>query len=156
MTVWSATGTGEYFHRTPCVCSGTNGRVLVTQFPAIPLDVYQLCLTRTARFLTVLQISISLFFGKFFLILPHLSTPRTEPLIRPPPSDIAVFALVIIQAHLIRSRYQGIGGPNVLDRVSKDAGIYFGVIATSHFVIVIMFAAARVRFLTQPHELNMF
>jgi hypothetical protein len=34
---------------------------------------------------------------------------------------------------------------DILDTVSRDAEIYFGVIASSHLVVVIMFAAARVR-----------
>ena len=41
---------------------------------------------------------------------------------------------------------------NILSRVSRDAEIYFGVIATSHFVIVVMFAVARVGFLSPVFE----
>jgi hypothetical protein len=37
-------------------------------------------------------------------------------------------------------------GPGILDRVTLDATIYFGVMATSHFIVVIMFAVTRVGF----------
>lgn len=36
------------------------------------------------------------------------------------------------------------GGPGILSRISRDTEIYFGVIATSHFVVVIMLVVARV------------
>ena len=38
-------------------------------------------------------------------------------------------------------------GPDILSRLGRDAEIYFGVIASSHFMIVVMFAVARVGFL---------
>jgi len=100
MTIWSATGP-------------------ITQFPPIPLDGYRMCLTRTSRALTVLQMSISLSF------------------------DVAVFALIVIQTRLIRSRYRGMNRPDILSRLSRDTEIYFAVIATSHFMITIMFGVAR-------------
>lgn len=34
-------------------------------------------------------------------------------------------------------------GPDILGRITRDAEIYFGVIAVSHFVVVIMLAAVR-------------
>jgi hypothetical protein len=52
--------------------------------------------------------------------------------------------LVIGQAQLIKSKHRGMGGPSILDTVSRDAGIYFAVVASSHLVIVVMFFAARV------------
>ncbi|KAF9792646.1 hypothetical protein BJ322DRAFT_63556 [Thelephora terrestris] len=91
----------------------------ITQFPPIPLDAYRSCLTRTSRALTVLQMSVSLSF------------------------DIVVFVLVVVQTRLIKSRYRGMGRPNLLNTFSRDAEIYFGVITTSHFLIVVVFAAAR-------------
>jgi len=94
----------------------------ITQFPSIPLDAYRMCLIRNSRTLTVLQ----------------MSTPL--------PFDVAVFALIIVQMRIIRSRYQGMSGPDILSRLSRDSEIYFGAIATSHFVIVVMFAVARVVF----------
>ena len=38
------------------------------------------------------------------------------------------------------------GRPDLLNRFSRDTELYFGVISTSHFVIVVIFAAARVGF----------
>lgn len=62
------------------------------------------------------------------------------------PSDIAVFVLVLVQVHLIKSRYRGMGGPKILDTISRDAEIYFAVITTSHILSVIMHFAVMVRF----------
>lgn len=45
-------------------------------------------------------------------------------------------------------------GPGILDRVTLDAKIYFGVMATSHFVVVIMFAVARVGLFVPLFEFN--
>jgi hypothetical protein len=44
--------------------------------------------------------------------------------------------------------------PNILDTVSRDAKIYFAVIATSHLLIVIMFGVARVGFSAPVLEFN--
>ena len=52
---------------------------------------------------------------------------------------------MFVQTQLVRSRHRGVDVLEILDTVSRDAEIYFGVIASSHLVVVIMFAAARVR-----------
>lgn len=36
--------------------------------------------------------------------------------------------------------------PSILDTISRDAEVYFGIITTTHLSIVVMYAAARVRF----------
>ena len=64
MIIWSSTGPSQYFHSIARMSSSTKGNIPVTQLPQIPLDGYRMCLTRTARSLTVLQMSISLSFGK--------------------------------------------------------------------------------------------
>ena len=124
--------------------SRTKRNIPVTEFPDIPLDAYRMCLTRTARSLTVLQMSVSLSFGKHFVTIPHPPFPPIG-LVNCSP-DVVVFVLVIVQTHIIRGRYQGMGRPDLLDRFSRDTELYFGVISTSHFVIVVIFAAARVGF----------
>jgi len=45
-------------------------------------------------------------------------------------------------------------GSRILDTVTRDAEIYFVVISTSHFLIVVMFIAARVRFSEPVFELD--
>lgn len=35
--------------------------------------------------------------------------------------------------------------PNILDTVNRDAKIYFAVITTAHFMIVVMYSSVRVR-----------
>lgn len=54
----------------------------------------------------------------------------------------------------MKSRYQGMTGPDIISNLSRDTELYFGVIATSHFVIVIMFGVARVGFLASVFEFN--
>ena len=106
----------------------------------IPLDAYHLCLTGTGRFWIIAQISLSFAFGKYFVIF--LNSPVFE--LNHIPLDIAVFVLVIVQTRLIRLTHPGV--PSILDTVSRDAGIYFAVISSSHFVVVVMYALARVGF----------
>ena len=69
---------------------------------------------------------------------------------------MAILILVVLHARLITSKYQGVSGPDIVSTLSKDTMVYFGMIATSHLVIVIMFAAARVRFLVLLFELHAF
>ena len=59
--------------------------------------------------------------------------------------DIAVFVLVTVQTQLVKSLHCGVGVPSILDTISRDAGIYFAVIASSHFLVVVLYSAARVR-----------
>ena len=35
--------------------------------------------------------------------------------------------------------------PSILNTISRDAGIYFGVIASSHFMVVVLHSMGRVR-----------
>jgi len=44
--------------------------------------------------------------------------------------------------------------PNLLDTVTRDAEIYFAMLSTSHLVIVVTFAAARVGFFILVFEFN--
>jgi hypothetical protein len=111
-----------------------------------------MCLTRIKDAYTIVQMTIALSFGKHSVTIPHPTILELS--YSYVPLDVAVFALVIIQTRLIRSRFRGMGGANVLDRVSKDSKMYFGVIATSHFVIVAMFILARVGFLALALEFN--
>lgn len=45
-------------------------------------------------------------------------------------------------------------GPDILSRLSRDTEIYFGVIATSHFVVAVMYAVVRVVFLLPVFEFH--
>ena len=55
---------------------------------------------------------------------------------------------------LAKRLHHGVNTSSILDSVGKDAGIYFAVMASSHFVVVVLFAAARVRSLAQMLEFN--
>lgn len=54
---------------------------------------------------------------------------------------------VVVQAHIFKPMDREIlRGPNILRTLSRDAVIYFTVMFSSHFMIFVMFFAARVRF----------
>ena len=114
--------------------------------PVIPLESYRFCLTSAENVSIIVQISLSLAFGKHFVV--HLS-PFLGLICQPLPLDIAVFAFVIAQARLIKSMHPGVNVPSILNTVSRDAEIYFAVISSSHLLTVIMYFAARVRFFAQ-------
>jgi len=61
------------------------------------------------------------------------------------PTDIAVFTLVAIQTKIMKSMHRGMNGSSILDTINRDTRTYFALIATSHFVIVIMYIVTRVR-----------
>ena len=46
------------------------------------------------------------------------------------------------------------GGPDIVSTLSRDTEIYFGIITTTHLVVVIMFAVARVRFMVLFFDLH--
>lgn len=122
--------------------------------PAIPLPLYQLCVIDLEPFLTFTQTSLFLAFGKCFvtildppplsLRLNHLSVPL----------DVVVFVLVIIQLLYAKSSHRGVRVPSILETVGRDAGVYFAVIASSHLLVLVFFAVARVRSLAQLLEFN--
>jgi len=62
------------------------------------------------------------------------------------PTDIAVFTLAIIQNQIMKSMNRGTSRSNILDTVSRDAGIYFALITVSHFLVLVMYLTARVKF----------
>jgi len=70
------------------------------------------------------------------------------------PTDIAVFTLVAVQTKIMKSMHRGMNGLSILDTINRDTGIYFALIATSHFVIVIMYIVARVRFFVPVSEFD--
>ena len=59
-----------------------------------------------------------------------------------------------MQTNIIKSTYRGMNGPRILDTVSRDAEIYFAVIATSHFLAVVMYITTRVRFSVPVFEFD--
>lgn len=121
--------------------------------PTIPLDSYHLCLPHGDNPLTIAQVTLALVFGKRFIVLSD--PPFLELNHLPVPLDVAVFLLVVIQMQAIRSVYRGrMIGPDILDTLNRDAEIYFAVISTSHFLIVLMCFLARVGFFSPALEFN--
>ena len=45
-------------------------------------------------------------------------------------------------------------GSSILDTVSRDAGIYFACITTSHFLSVVMYFTTRVKFFVLVPEFD--
>lgn len=113
--------------------------------PTIPLDSYHLCLSYAERALTIFQISLAFWFGKRIVTLP--SHPLLLNLLLSVPVDIVVLVLVAVLTRTIKSGNRGVNIPCVLDAVNRDTEIYFAVISLSHFSVVVMYSAARVRFI---------
>jgi len=59
------------------------------------------------------------------------------------PTDVTVFAIILVKTHIIKSRHL-MNRSRILNTVSRDAEIYFVIITTCHFLIVVMILAARV------------
>jgi len=140
MFIYAAAHPGQYSHphQTWSLVSERNFKV---ESPTIPLDSFRLCFVPIASYLTILQISLSLGFGEHIVTLPR-SRPGTElPICS---VDVAIFVLVIAQTQNIRSRSPGMHVSSILNTVSRDAEIYFAVIASSHLMAVVMYSAARV------------
>lgn len=47
-------------------------------------------------------------------------------------------------------------GSDILGRLSRDAEVYFGVIATSHFVVLILLTVVSVGFFAPVFEFNVW
>jgi len=56
--------------------SGTKGAFPAAELPVVPLESYQLCATKIAKDITILQVSLSLSFGELSVILSDFSIPR--------------------------------------------------------------------------------
>lgn len=92
-------------------------------------------------------VSISpLFFGLLFLAMTRLAVP----------TDIVVFAFVLIQTKVMNSMYRGINRSSILNTVSRDAGLYFALITSSHFLTVIMCIATSVGFFLPVSEFYVY
>jgi len=139
----------QYFH--PIRSSfRTKGTFPVTEISKIPLDSFHVCLALPDKASIIPQFSLSIFFGEqpailsYLLELNHLSVPL----------DAVVFVFVIVQTRLTAPMRRGVKGSSILDTVARDTQIYFVLISTSHFLIVIIFVAARVGFFAPFPELN--
>jgi len=89
------------------------------RLPPIALEVYQMCLFRIPRFGSVLYTSFSLAF------------------------DLVVFAIILFRTRVSRSQRGDSNIPNIINTVTRDAAIYFSVIFTSHFLLVLMLRFVR-------------
>ena len=120
--------------------------------PMIPLQLYQMCFANVPRVWTLSQISFLFAFGKHFIIPSNSPRfPRIDP---PVLLDISVFTLVLVKLYYMKAAHRGVQVQSILDVVSKDGGIYFGFIASSHFLVVVMYSVARVGFIARALGFN--
>jgi len=139
----------EYFH--PIRSSfGTKGTFPVTEISKIPLDSYHVCLALPEKTSMILQFSLSIFFGEQLVTFSDLLELNRLSV----PLDALVFVCVIVQIRLIGPTRWGMTGSSILDTVARDTQIYFVLISTSHFLIVVIFVAARVGPFAQLLEFN--
>lgn len=109
------------------------------------MDSYHSCIADLERTSIIAYVSLSLTFGEHSITL-HNPPPFLELNHSQNPVDIAVFTSVIVQVRLIKSIHPGMGVSSILNTISKDAKIFFAVIASSHILVVIMYSVARVGF----------
>ena len=113
----------------------------------IPLPLYQMCFANVPKKWTMTQIAFLFAFGEHSITR---SNPPYLELNHPPVRlDIAVFALVMVQMQYMKAIHRGVNVPNIFDAVSRDAGIYFGIIASSHFLVLVLYSVARVGFFSR-------
>ena len=120
---------------------------------AIPLDAYHLCLPQVERAWTLVQVSLSLGFGKHIVTLPN-SVYFLELSLLFILVDVGVLVLVVVQAQIIKLRNRGMKVSGVLNTVTRDAEIYFAVISSSHLLVIIMYSTTRVGFFSLLFEFN--
>ena len=120
---------------------------------AIPLDAYHLCLPHVERAWTIVQVSLSLGFGKHIIALPNHPLPHESSHLFVS-VDIGVLVLVIVQVQIIKSRNHGMKVSGVLNRVTRDAEIYFAVISSSHLLVIIMYSTTEVGLFSPVFEFN--
>jgi len=127
-------------------------RPTVIGLPVIPLDVYRVCPVNIQQAFALIQMSLSLAFGKHSVTLPTPSFLKSTRLLVP--SDLAVSVFVLAAIRRFKSQRGGAGAPSILDTINRDAKIYFGIITTNHVLIVVMYASARVGFTAPASEFN--
>ena len=76
------------------------------------------------------------FLTSLFLELNQLSVPL----------DVLIFVLAVVQTQLIALVLKETTASNILDTVTRDAVVYIILISISRFLILVMFAVARVGF----------
>ena len=108
--------------------------ISAVHWPPIPFDSFQLCFVNQKRFQEIAPVSFSLLYGKAnscsLYSLPHKNTISKKK----PFTDLLVF-LIVIWVGYRSGGFGRPGMPTILDRIVKDATVYFMVIFTSHFVL---------------------
>jgi len=89
------------------------------RLPQIDLDAYRMCLFQCPIFGSLLYTSLSLVF------------------------DLLAFLVVLIRTRSLKAQRGNTNIPNILDTVTRDTAMYFLVIFSSHFVLVLTLSLVR-------------
>ena len=103
------------------------------ELPNLPLDVFRLCVFNRWRPGEIINTALSLVYGVFcssFLGIPIAATDHIFV------KDTVAFSIIVYSTKwrgLTRAR----GVPSLLDKIVRDATLYFVVIFTSHLLLVL-------------------
>jgi len=89
------------------------------QLPQINLDAYRVCLFKNPIFGSLVFTSLSLAF------------------------DLGAFLIVFVRMRALRMRRYTSNAPSIIDTVTRDTALYFSVIFTSHFALVLTLTLVR-------------
>ena len=107
--------------------------------PSVPLIVFRECPPSVINSLSIVQTMLPLTFGRYSVTLLFLEL--THPPILP---EIAVFVLVFVHIKRFRLKYRGMNEPKILDRINRDAEIYFVLTSVINLLAVVMFFTVKV------------
>jgi len=106
------------------------------QLPPIHFSAYQLCVFTRHRKVEIAYTAISLLYGSLFSEVFHLSSFINIT------TDTLAFLVIVVLA--VRAGLNGAKVPRILRSIVQDTTLYFLVIFTSHFVLVMTLLFARV------------
>jgi len=113
--------------------------VSASPIPPIPLPGYVMCTFKGKLPVQIGFISMALVYGTEFrlLFVNHLGVTHSNHL-----ADLLAFSAIV--SVLVRSIVRGVPIPSIFRIITRDAAYYFLVIFTSHLLLVIFLAFARV------------
>lgn len=100
--------------------------------PVLPLDVFQLCVFQRWRPGEITSTVLSLLYGSLCSQSPDI---RIATIIHLFVKDALAFIIIVFSSKR-RSTEHAYGTPNLLDRVVRDATLYFFVIFSSHLLLI--------------------
>ena len=102
------------------------------ELPDLPLDVFKLCSFNRWRPGEIINTALSLVYGVFYSSSLCIPTAATNHLFV---KDAVAFSIILYSMKW-RGRTRAHGVPSLLDKIVRDATMYFVVIFTSHLLLV--------------------